>query len=91
MLTAYLDESGQESKGFVFIAGFLGNEEQWNKCAADWKAALGNRHGLHMRKLRWTSPRTPGLLAKLRPVPRKSGLEPMIGGVKVSEFFLAMR
>jgi hypothetical protein len=86
VLTAYLDESGQESKGRVFIAGFLGNDDQWKKCAANWKTALGGRKSLHMRKLRWSSHRTGPLLARLGPVPRNAGLEPLLGGVKVTDY-----
>lgn len=29
MLRAYLDESGHESKGWMFIAGYFGNNDQW--------------------------------------------------------------
>ena len=86
MLTAYLDESGQDSKDWVFIAGFLGNDEQWQKCATDWKTALGQKSRLHMRELRWNHPRTARLLAKLGPIPRNAGLEPVLGGVRVSHY-----
>jgi hypothetical protein len=87
VLTAYLDESGQESNAYVFIAGFLGNDEQWNKCAEQWKAALGRRKGLHMNRLRWGQPRkVEKLLRRLGPIPHQCGLEPLLGGVRVSDY-----
>lgn len=87
VLTAYLDESGQESNAYVFIAGFLGNDEQWRKCAEQWKAALGPRKGLHMSRLRWGHPRkVEKLLRRLGPIPHECGLEPLLGGVRVSDY-----
>jgi hypothetical protein len=86
VLTAYLDASGQQSQDYVFIAGFLGNEQQWKQCARDWRAGLGQRKALHMNELRWANGRTKKLLAKLGPIPMSAGLEPMVGGVKVSDY-----
>jgi hypothetical protein len=86
VLTAYLDESGQESNSYVFIAGFLGNDEQWRRCATEWKVGLGGRKGLHMKRLRWGQPRTERLLQRLGPIPHQCGLEPLLGGVRVSDY-----
>jgi hypothetical protein len=87
VLTAYLDESGQESKDYVFIAGFLGNDEQWKQFANDWKIGLGARHGLHMSRLRWAHPKKiEPLLKRLGPIPHNCGLEPLLGGVRVSDY-----
>jgi hypothetical protein len=30
-MRAYIDESGHESMGWMFLAGYLGNEDQWGK------------------------------------------------------------
>jgi len=87
VLTAYLDESGQESKDYVFVAGFLGNEGQWKQCAREWKLALGARHGLHMSRLRWANPKKiEPLLKRLGPIPHRCGLEPLLGGVRVKDY-----
>jgi hypothetical protein len=87
VLTAYLDESGQESTDYVFIAGFLGNDEQWKRCADDWRIGLGKRKGLHMKKLRWAYPKKiEKLLARLGPIPHNCGLKPLLGGVRVSDY-----
>src|SRR2546426_907405 len=54
MLTVYLDESGHEGK-VVIVAGFLGNDNQWEQCAKKWQAGLGpQRRLLHMKDLRWS-------------------------------------
>jgi hypothetical protein len=87
VLTAYLDESGQESNAYVFIAGFLGNDDQWKKLAADWKVGLGKRKGLHMKKLRWAYPKKiEKLLNRLGPIPHQCELTPLLGGVRVSDY-----
>jgi hypothetical protein len=87
VLTAYLDESGQESNAYVFIAGFLGNDEQWKKCAVDWKAALGARKALHMNRLRWAYPKkVEKVLNRLGPIPYQCGLEALLGGVRVGDY-----
>ncbi len=87
MLTTYLDESGQESNDYVFIAGFLGNDDQWKQLAADWKNALGARKALHLSRLRWAYPkRVEKVLNRLGPIPHQCGLEPLFGGVRVSDY-----
>jgi Protein of unknown function (DUF3800) len=87
MLTVYLDESGQESPEHVVIAGFVGTDEQWKSFIPDWQAALGpQRQSLHMCELRWNKPRIEGLLARLGPIPRKHGLIPVVGAVRVSDY-----
>src|SRR5690349_4944011 len=79
MLTAYLDESGHESKNWMFLAGFLGNEEQWRDFVPKWQAGLGpQRKCLHMTELRWNRERTQTLLRKLGPIPEQCKLEPMM-------------
>jgi hypothetical protein len=87
MLTAYIDESGHESKGWMFLAGFLGNEDQWKGFVPLWKSALGpQRKHLHMSDLRWNSTGTKNLLARLGTVPNMCGLTPVLTGVRYSDY-----
>ena len=87
MLTAYLDESNHEGNGFVIMAGFLGNADQWTKCEADWRIALGKRKHLHMNELRWSKPeRVKKLLDSLGPIPHSAGLQGLISTVDVADF-----
>jgi hypothetical protein len=87
MLRAYLDESGHESKGWMFLAGFLGNEEQWRGFVPKWRDALGpQRKFLHMSSLRWKKDSTRQLLAKLGPIPDECKLEPMFTGVRYADY-----
>jgi hypothetical protein len=55
MLTAYLDESGQEKCGVVRVGGFIGNEDQWKKLAAEWPRGFdgSQRKSLHMADLKF--------------------------------------
>jgi uncharacterized protein DUF3800 len=86
MMKAYLDESGHESKGHVFLAGHIGTDEQWAAFEPEWKKALGNEPNLHMKKLRWDKDNTRILLARLGPIPTQCGLTRVLGGVKVSDY-----
>jgi len=87
MLRAYIDESGQEDKDWMFLAGFLGSEKQWEKFAPRWKVGLGpQRPYLHMHDLRWNTKRTEKLLARLGPIPEQCGLTPILGGVRYSDY-----
>jgi hypothetical protein len=75
MMTAYIDESGHEGKGWMFLAGYLGNEDQWKTFVPAWKAGLGpQRKSLHMTDLRWNKDRTKHLLKRLGPIPEGCGL-----------------
>lgn len=86
MLTAYLDESGQESAGNMFIAGHVGDDEQWRLFADKWRLALGQRKHLHMHDLRWNNPHTRALLDRLGVIPTQCGLTRVLGGVKASDY-----
>ncbi len=87
MIQAYLDETGQQARDFVFIAGHIGYEEQWNKFIPAWNDALGSqRKRLHMQSLRWSSRNTETLLARLGPIPAAYGLKRLIGGVRVADY-----
>jgi hypothetical protein len=90
VLRAYLDESGHEGDGYVFLAGYLGNEDQWRNLASRWRAGLGQKKSFHAKKLR-RSAATERLLARLGPIPEEVGLTPLFGGVKVSDYFDLVR
>lgn len=87
MITAYLDESGHETKDWMFVAGFFGNDEQWKALVPLWEEALGpQRKHLHMNGLRWNSDSTKKLLARLGPLPYKSSLRPTLAGVCARDY-----
>lgn len=86
VIRAYLDETGQQERDYVFVAGHIGYESQWQKFVPAWNAALGpQRKRLHMQSLRWTK-RTKSLLESLGPVPSDCGLKRLVGGVRVSDY-----
>lgn len=87
MLTMYLDETGHETKGWMFVAGFLGNDEQWRALASLWKAALGRqRKHLHVKELRFKKERDKKLLSALGPIPEQCRLRPVLGGVRYQDY-----
>ena len=87
MYTAYLDETGQQTNDWVFVAGFLGNKEQWDCLVPRWKEAVGpQRKRVHMNELRWKRLCTKKLLARLGPIPEACGLKAVAGGVKYSDY-----
>jgi hypothetical protein len=86
MLTAYLDEAGQEGREDVIIAGYIGSDEAWDKLLIKWKAALYPRKSVHVRTLRWNGRRAPRLMAKLGPIPDECGLQRVIGHVRVADY-----
>ena len=87
MMRAYIDESGHEGKNWMFLAGYLGNEDQWRRFAAAWKIGLGpQRKSLHMHDLRWNRHRTKSLLERLGPIPEKCGLIPILSGLRFGDY-----
>lgn len=89
MITVYLDESRQDDPDSVMaVAGFYGDQAQWNALVPDWKTALGKRRTLHMSNLRMHSQpkRAKRLLDRLGPLPYKHGLRPIHGAVKASDY-----
>lgn len=87
MLTAYLDESGHETRNLMVLAGFLGNSSQWGACAENWKTALGNRKNLHMKDLHWSKPeRIRRLLCALGPIPHEAGLRAVFTTAAMSDY-----
>jgi len=84
MLTGYFDESGLASSDkFCTVAGFVGNEAQWNAFIADWIPALGQRKNLHMTDLRWNTryDKIVTDLALLGAIPHRYNLSPVRVGL----------
>jgi hypothetical protein len=80
LLTAYFDESGvHPGNHFCVVAGFVGNDAQWQSFIAEWIAAIRPRKNLHMKELRWNQhpERIGPLLARLGPLPEKHNLKPV--------------
>lgn len=87
MFTAYLDESGHETKDWQFIAGFLGDEDQWKQFVPLWQEALGpQRKHLHMTDLRWDKDYTRRLLQRLGAIPDQCKLTRVLGGARVKDY-----
>ncbi len=88
MMRAYIDESGHESKGWIFVAGFVGTEQQWTDFVPKWREGLGpKRSFLHLTDLRWKKDRTRRLLETLGPIPHQCGLEVCMGGVRAADYY----
>ena len=87
MIRAYIDESGHESKGWMFLAGYMGNEDQWGRFEDQWRVGLGRqRQSLHMTNLRWNKNYTKCLLERLGPIPEACGLIPILSGVRYGDY-----
>ncbi len=87
MLTAYLDECGQEQDDWMFIAGFMGDDAAWQKFVPLWAKAIGpQRTHLHIKDLRFTKISTQKLLAKAAPVPKQCGLIPILASIRFSDY-----
>ena len=87
VLTAYLDESGQEQDDWMFIAGYMGTDEAWEKFPGLWAEAIGpQRKNLHMKELRFTKLAVQKMLAKAALVPKKCGLIPIAAGVRLKDY-----
>jgi hypothetical protein len=72
VLTAYLDESGQEQDDWMFIAGYMGDDAAWQKLPELWAKAIGpQRQHLHMKELRFTKLAVQKMLARAALVPKK--------------------
>ena len=93
VLTAYFDESGTHGQDACVVAGFLGNDAQWQAMAADWIPSLGQRKNLHMRKLRWNQypDHIEKFLAELGPIPHKYHLKGIAAAIKWADFNAIVR
>jgi len=84
LLTGYFDESGiHNGDHLCVVAGFVGNDAQWQAFIADWIPAISPRKNLHMKDLRWKQQpeRIAALLRKLGPIPYKYNLKPVSAGL----------
>jgi hypothetical protein len=86
VLTAYVDESGQEQKNWMFLAGFVGNDEQWRSALDAWRTAIAPRETLHMSRLRFKKDHERRMLERAGVVPRDCGLTPILGGIRQSDY-----
>ncbi len=88
VLTAYFDESGVHGQDACIVAGFLGNDAQWQAMIADWIPALKQRKNLHMKKLRWNQypDRIANSLAQLGTIPHKYNLKGVAAAIKWSDY-----
>jgi hypothetical protein len=88
MLTAYVDETGQESKGLVIVAGFVGDIDAWKECAIQWRAGFegSQRQSLHLNRLKFKRNSEKELLERLGPIPQRCGLKPVSGSVNVADY-----
>jgi hypothetical protein len=87
MLTAYIDETGQEQDDWMFLAGYYGTDSAWRQTTKEWKSALGpQRKRLHMKSLRFKLQSERKMLERLAKVPGMCGLVPMLGGVRFGDY-----
>lgn len=91
-LTAYVDESQHDATTrHVVVAGFCGDEPQWNAIVGPWRLGLGNKKALHMKDLYWNGAaaerRTKPLLAALGAVPSICKLSPVYGAARISDYW----
>jgi hypothetical protein len=93
VLTAYFDESGVHGADSCVVAGFVGNDAQWQAMAAEWIPAIKPRQNLHMRKLKWNRypARITSLLSELGPIPHKYNLKGIAAGIKWADFNAVIR
>lgn len=87
MLTAYLDESGQEQDDWMFIAGYMGDDAAWRKFPELWAKAIGpQRDHLHMNSLRFSKEPVRKMLKRAAVVPKECGLIPLLAGVRLKDY-----
>lgn len=86
MLTAYFDESGQEQKDWMFVAGYVGNDEAWKNFIGPWQDAITPRKHLHMNRLRFKRESERLMLERVSSVLKGSGILPFMVGIKQSDY-----
>ena len=89
MLTAYLSKNEPSTLSeYVAVAGFYGQDDQWNALSFSWKQALGRRKALRMKTLRIDSrpQRAKCLLDGLAAIPERNGLKPLCSLVRVADY-----
>lgn len=94
LLTGYFDESGiHEGDHWCVVAGFVGNDAQWQALAAEWIPAIKPRSNLHMKQLRWNKhpQKIAQLLSKVGPIPAKYNLQPVMAAIRWSDYTSIMK
>lgn len=87
VLTAYLDETGQEQDDWMFIAGFMGDDVAWREFPDLWAEAIGpQRKHLHMKSLRFSKMPVKKMLERAALVPKECGLIPILAGARLRDY-----
>lgn len=86
VLTAYVDETGQEQGDWMFIAGYMGSDDAWRSFPEPWQKAISPRKHLHMNRLKFKSPADRKMLALAANVPTQCGLIPLIAGLRQNDY-----
>lgn len=86
MITAYVDESGQEQGDWMCVAGFMANDDTWKTFRPEWKDAIYPRQHLHMKRLRFNRESERLMLEKAAEATKHCGLIPVFGSCRFSDF-----
>jgi hypothetical protein len=87
MLTAFVDETTQEQReGFMFVAGYVGDEPAWRRVEKCWLAAIAPRDHLHMNRLRFARESERQMLLRVAAISKECGLTPIFGGVRQADY-----
>jgi hypothetical protein len=87
MFYLYIDESGQEQKiDWMVVAGFFGDQKQWNNYSVPWADAIKPRRHLHMARLRFKRQSERLMLQKAGNVPALCELTPAFGVAKYLDY-----
>jgi hypothetical protein len=87
VLTLYADESGQhQDDERMFVAGYMGNDEEWKKFPDLWKQAIYPRPHLHLNRVKFRHVLEKQMLEKAGIVPKTCGLTPILGGVRIKDY-----
>jgi hypothetical protein len=92
VLTEFVDESGQEQQdNWMFVAGYVGNKEQWEDVERKWPLAIAPRPHLHMKRLRFARESERQMLMRVADVVKSSGIHPILGGIRQADYLPAFR
>ena len=87
VLTAYVDESGQQQQqDFMFVAGYVGDEAAWRRVEAAWPSAIAPREHLHMKRLRFERESEREMIVRVAAISRDCGLIPIFSGVRQADY-----
>jgi hypothetical protein len=86
MLTAYVDETGQEQDDWMLIAGYMGSDEAWKSLVGPWQNAIAPRKHLHMTNLRFKRDAERRMLERAGSIPSQCGLTQIVSGVRQADY-----